>query len=145
MRMASVRIRGVEEAQAVVISVEQQIAKALNAERSLVRVMSGADCASAHRQTAGLNSGRAERHDIRRGKLGRESCVRERIENGSCDESQSGSGGGSGANEKFAAAHGEPSEPPKFSSPAQIQCRLDVIFHRKKNSTVSGCLFPPGL
>ena len=72
VRMAAVGIGGVEEAQAVVVAVEQQIGEALHAQGSLVRVMSAADRARSHGETAGLDPGLAQHHRIRRRELARQ-------------------------------------------------------------------------
>jgi hypothetical protein len=82
MGMASVRIGSVEEAQAMVVSVEKEIGEALDAERGLMRMVSGADGAGAHGETAGLDAGAAESDCIGCGEFVREGCVREAGENG---------------------------------------------------------------
>jgi len=60
VRMAAVRISGVEEAQAVVVAVEKQVRETLYAEGGLVRMVAGADGAGAHGEAAGLDAGLAE-------------------------------------------------------------------------------------
>ena len=48
VRVASIGVGGIEEAEAVIVSVAQEIGQALDAKRGLVRVVSGADRAGAH-------------------------------------------------------------------------------------------------
>jgi hypothetical protein len=59
VRMASVGIGGVEETQAVVVAVEQEIGESFDAERGLIGMITGADGASAHGETAGFDAGTA--------------------------------------------------------------------------------------
>ena len=78
VRVASVGVGGIEEAQAVVVSVEQEIGEAFDAESGLMRVMSGADCAGAHGEAAGLDAGAAESDRVGGGKF----CWRESARRG---------------------------------------------------------------
>src|SRR5713226_3023499 len=103
--MASVGVSGVEEAQAVVVSVEQEIGEAFHAERGLMRVMFGADGAGAHGEAAGLDAGAAESDCVGGGEFRGESCVREACEYGFGAE-PGRSDARCGANEEFATVHG---------------------------------------
>src|SRR5580700_11605610 len=69
MRMASIRISGVEESQPVIVAVEQKIGESLHAERGLVRMMTGTNRARAHRQPARPNSRAAKRDGVGSRKL----------------------------------------------------------------------------
>ena len=80
VRMASVGVGGVEEAQAMVVSVKQEIGEAFHAERGLVRMMSGADCAGAHGKAAGLDAGAAEGDGVGGGEFCCESLLRECVQ-----------------------------------------------------------------
>src|SRR5437868_6657865 len=80
--MASVGVRGVEEAQAVVVSVEWKIGEAFDAKRGLMRVTSGADGPRAHSEATGLDARAAESDGVGRGKFRGESRVRETCEYG---------------------------------------------------------------
>ena len=82
VRMASVGVGGVEEAQAVIVSIEQKIGEAFDAERGLMRVMSGADGAGAHGEAAGLDAGVAERDGVGGGEFLAKSLFGERVEDG---------------------------------------------------------------
>src|SRR5436305_1435102 len=64
MGVTAVRVGGVEKTQTIVVAVEQKTREAVNAEGSLMRVMSDADCASAHGQARGLNAGAAQGDSI---------------------------------------------------------------------------------
>ena len=79
--MASVGVGGVEESQAVIVSVAQEIGEALNPERRLVRVMSGADGAGAHGQSAGLNARATQSHRVGGREFLRKSLVGDGFEN----------------------------------------------------------------
>src|SRR5256885_5725159 len=52
----SVRIGGIEEAQTMIIAIEEQVGEAFNAEGSLVGMMTAADGSGAHGEAAGLRS-----------------------------------------------------------------------------------------
>jgi hypothetical protein len=69
VRMAAVRIGGIEEPQAAIVAIEQQIREAFDAERGLMRMVADADRAGTHRKTVGLNAGLAESYRIGRGEL----------------------------------------------------------------------------
>ena len=73
VRMAAVGIGGIEEAQAMVVAVEEHVGKALDAEGSLVGMMAAADSAGAHGEAAGLDARLAESYSIRSAELVRES------------------------------------------------------------------------
>ena len=78
VRMAAVGVGEVEEAQALVVAVIEQIGQALDAERCLVGVVVVAHGARAHRQARGLDARRAERNDFGSTELsGRGQRVRE--------------------------------------------------------------------
>jgi hypothetical protein len=69
MGMTAVGIGGIEEAQAVIVSVKQEIGETLNSQSRLVRMMSGADCACPDSETAGLDAGAAQRDRVGGGKF----------------------------------------------------------------------------
>ncbi len=62
--MTSIGIRGIEEEQALVIAVEQQAGKPLNAEPRLMRAVADADGAGSHGEAAGLDAGFAENNGV---------------------------------------------------------------------------------
>src|SRR5260370_34551609 len=64
VRVAAVRIGGVEETQAVVVTVEKKPGEAVDAQRSLMRMLAGADGSGAQGEARGLNAGAAERDGI---------------------------------------------------------------------------------
>src|SRR6266481_4448976 len=64
MRVATVRIGGVEETQAVVVAVEKKPGEAVDAQRGLMRVVANADGSGAHGEARGLNAGASERDGI---------------------------------------------------------------------------------
>src|SRR5215472_11647292 len=80
MRMASVGIGSVEEAQAMVVSIQQKIREPLHSERGLMRMVIEPDGASAHGETAGLNAGAAERDRIRSCELPRKRLIGDCLE-----------------------------------------------------------------
>ena len=82
VRMASVGVGGVEEAEAVVVSVEQEIGESFDAERGLMRVMLGADSARAHGEAAGFDAGAAEGDGVRGGEFCGECLFGEGVEDG---------------------------------------------------------------
>src|SRR6267143_1355681 len=55
--MAAVGIGGVEEAQALVVAIEEQVGEAFDAKGSLVGLMTATDRAGAHGEAAGLDAG----------------------------------------------------------------------------------------
>ena len=73
VRMAAIGISGVEEAQAVIVAVEEQVGKALDAEGSLVGMMTTANGACAHGEPAGLDARLAEGHGVGSAEFARES------------------------------------------------------------------------
>jgi uncharacterized protein YceH (UPF0502 family) len=64
MWMGAVSIGGVEEAQTMIVAVEQEVGKAFHSQRALVGAMSKADGASAHGEATGLNAGVADGHRV---------------------------------------------------------------------------------
>jgi hypothetical protein len=104
VRMAAVRIAGVEEAQAVVVAVEKQVREALCSESGLVRTVADANRAGAHGQAARLNAGLAEGDSVRGAELARESGKSERPREGAGVNPGSTSGASS-AMDKIAAFH----------------------------------------
>jgi len=82
VRMASVGIGGIEEAEPLVVSIEQDCGETLHAEISLVRVVTGADRAGAHGEATGLDAGISERDQIVGREPGGERCVSESREDG---------------------------------------------------------------
>src|SRR4029077_20957627 len=105
MRVTSVGVRGVEKAQATVVTVEQKIREAFNAQRRLMRVMPNPNGASAHGEAAGLDAGAAECDSVRGGefrgkRLGRKSA--QQISGGEpCSSRRQ-----AGVDKKFASVHG---------------------------------------
>ena len=71
MRMAAIRIGGVEKAQTVVVAIEQKARQTLHAKRGLVRMMARADRARTHSQTRSLDTGVAERNGVGPGEFAR--------------------------------------------------------------------------
>ena len=72
VRMAAVRIGGIKEAQPMIVAIEEQVRKALDAESSLVGMMTATDGAGAHGEAAGLDARLTESHSIRSAELARE-------------------------------------------------------------------------
>jgi hypothetical protein len=64
VRVATIRIGGVEETQAVVVTVQQETRETADAQRGLMRVVANADGSGAHSEARGLNAGAAERDGI---------------------------------------------------------------------------------
>src|ERR1700757_5234302 len=64
MRMTAVRVGSVEKAQAVVITIQEQVRQALHSQRSLIGVMPGAHSARPHGEKARLNPGSTERNSF---------------------------------------------------------------------------------
>src|SRR6266850_8536707 len=106
VRMAAVGIGGIEEAQAAIVAIEQQIGQAFDAERSLVGMVADADRAGAHGEAAGPDAGLAESYRIGCGELARERGNREGAARERRGVEPSPSCGASSAMEKFAAFHG---------------------------------------
>src|SRR5207245_298525 len=105
MRVAAVRIGGVEETQAMVVTVEEHIGETLDAEGGLMRMVAGADGAGAHGEAAGLDAGLTESHGVSGAEFSGE-CGESRgtaREGGSVE--REGAGGASGAKEEFTALH----------------------------------------
>ena len=106
VRVAAVGIGRVEETKAVIVTVEEQVGEAFDAERGLVRMVADADGSSAHGEAAGLDPSLAERNGVGGIELSRkagksESAPREyrRMEpRRTC--------GVNGAMDEFAAIHG---------------------------------------
>src|SRR6266404_62129 len=129
VRMAAVGIGGIEEAQAAIVAIEQQIGQAFDAERGLMRMMAHTDSARAHGETAGLNAGLAKSYRIGRGELARE--------RGNCDSAARERGrmepgctcGASSAMEKFTAFHG--------ASCGGCRGRLSIISTREQSIRLS--------
>ena len=105
VRVASVGVGGIEEAQTVIVAVQKKIGEALDAERGLVRVVSGADGAGAHGEATGLDAGAAESDGVGGGEFPRKSLVGDCLENGLGREPDRSCGGG-GTDEEFATTHG---------------------------------------
>src|ERR1700733_7322235 len=105
VRMASVGIGGVEEAEAMIVAVEEKIGEPFNAERSLVGMMAGADRAGAHGEPTGLDAGAAEGDGIGGGEFGGKRWAGESGQQIFRGE-PAGAEAGGGANEEFAAMHG---------------------------------------
>src|SRR4029077_7575728 len=60
VRVAAIAIGGIEETQTVIVAIEKQFGKALDAESGLMRMVAHAHSAGAHGEAAGLNAGLAE-------------------------------------------------------------------------------------
>src|SRR5256886_13091984 len=73
VRVTAVGISGIEEAQAVVVAIEEQIGEAFDAQSSLVGMMTAADSAGAHGEAAGLDAGLSEGYSVCGAELARES------------------------------------------------------------------------
>jgi len=106
MRVAAVGISRVEEAQAVVVTIEQQVRETLEAEGGLMRMVPDANGAGAYGEAAGLDAGPAEGDGVRGAEFPRE----RRESKGAAREGRSTereyAGSASGAMEEFAAFHG---------------------------------------
>src|ERR1700751_297236 len=122
VRMASVGVGGVEETEAVVVSVEQEIGEALDAKSSLMRVMSGADRAGAHGEAAGLNAGAAKSDCFGGGEFLAESLLGERVEDG-FGKDPGRSRGADRADEEFAATHEASRRRWRFYEPTPVGVR----------------------
>ncbi len=105
VRMAAVRIGGVEEAQTVVVAVEKQAGESVDAECGLVGMMAGAIGAGTHGEAAGLDGGLAEGNGIRGAELTRERGERESPPGKYGWAECCGTGCASGAMDEFAAIH----------------------------------------
>jgi hypothetical protein len=71
VRMTSVGVGGVEETQAMVVAIEQQGRQAINAQRGLVRVMTGAHRTRTHSQSAGFDPSLSDGDRVVRAELSR--------------------------------------------------------------------------
>ncbi len=103
--MAAIRIGGVQEAQAVVVAVQEQVRKTFDAESGLVGMMADADRASAHSEAAGLDAGPAESYRVRGAELMRECRESEVTRPKGTWMEPSSTGGAGGAMKEFAAFH----------------------------------------
>src|SRR6266699_3917763 len=72
VRVAAVGIGRVEETKAVIVTVEEQVGEAFDAERGLVRMVADADGSGPHGEAAGLDAGLAERNGVGGIELSRE-------------------------------------------------------------------------
>ncbi len=106
MRVAAVGIGGVEKAQAVVVSVQEQVGETLYAEGGLVRMVAGANGAGARGEAAGLDAGLAEGHGVRGAELARERGKNQWACGKGGRMDPGGTSGAGGAMEEFAAFHG---------------------------------------
>src|SRR6266851_5572179 len=106
VRVAAVGIGGVEEAQAVVVSVKEQVGETFDAEGGLMGMMADANGAGAHGEATGLDAGLAEGHSVRGAELARERGKSERAPHEGGRMDPGGTSGASGAMEEFAAFHG---------------------------------------
>ena len=70
MRVAPVGIGGIKETQAMIVAIEQQSRQAINAQRGLVRVMTGAHGARTHSQSAGFDPSPSDRDRVVGAELG---------------------------------------------------------------------------
>src|SRR5579872_1809075 len=104
VRMASIGVGSVEEAEAMIVSVEQKIGETFDAERGLMRVVLGTNGAGAHGEAAGLDAGAAESDGVGGGEFRGESLFGDGVEDG-CGTEPGCSQAGGGANEEFAATH----------------------------------------
>src|SRR5215469_907660 len=104
VRMASIGISRVEEAQAMVVSIQQKIREALYSERGLMRMVIEAHGAGAHSETAGLNAGAAERDRVAGCELSRKRLVCDCIEDGLGREPGCSCRSG-GSDEEFSTMH----------------------------------------
>jgi hypothetical protein len=82
MRMASVGVGGIEETETVIVSVEEKIGEAFDAQRGLMRVMFGAYGPGAHGETAGFNAGAAESDGVGGGEFRGDRLICDGVEDG---------------------------------------------------------------
>jgi len=103
--MTAVRIGGIEEAQAMIVAIEEQVGEAFDAEGSLVGMMTAADSASAHGEAAGLDASLAKGHNVGGAELARQRSKSERTprEGGRVDPG--GTSGASSAMDEIATFH----------------------------------------
>ncbi len=96
VRVTAVRIGGIEEAQTMIIAIEEQVGEAFNAEGSLVGMMTAADGSGAHGEAAGLDVSLTEGHSVGGAELARERGKSERTlrEGGRMDPDGTRSTGG---------------------------------------------------
>src|SRR5260370_32018501 len=106
MRVAAVGISRGEEAQAVVVTIEQQVRETLEAEGGLMRMVPDANGAGAYGEAARLDAGLAESDGVRGAEFSRE----RRESKGAAREGRSGererAGGASGSMGEFTAFSG---------------------------------------
>src|SRR5207244_542841 len=103
--MAAVGIGGVEEAQAVVVTVEKQVGETLDAQSGLVGMVAGAMGTCAHGEAAGLDASLTEGNGVRSAEFARE-CGERKGAPGKDGMDRCSTGGASGAMDEFAAIHG---------------------------------------
>jgi hypothetical protein len=136
VRVAAVRICGVEEAQAVIVAVKKQVGETLYAEGGLMRMMAGADRAGAHSETAGLDAGLAEGDGVGSRKFARERGKSEGTQ-GECGRMEPrGADGASSAMEKFAAFHGTSSG--ARTEDIYLSWTLEKVFRYQKARRADG-------
>jgi len=106
VQVAAVGIGGVEEAQAVVVAIEEQVRETLESEGGLMRMVPDANGAGAYGEAARLDAGLAESDGVRGAEFSRE----RRESKGAAREGRSvereRAGGASGSMEEFTAFHG---------------------------------------
>src|SRR6267143_1141952 len=105
VRMAAVGIGGIEEAQAVVVSVKEQVRETFDTERVLVRMMTAANGAGTHGETAGLDARFAEGHSVCGADLARENRKSERTPREGGRMNPGGTCSASGAMDEIATFH----------------------------------------
>src|SRR6267143_387994 len=105
VRMAAVGIGGIEEAQAVVVSVKEQVRETFDTERGLVRMMTAANGAGTHGETAGLDARFAEGHSVCGADLARENRKSERTPREGGRMNPGGTCSASGAMDEIATFH----------------------------------------
>ena len=69
VRMAAITVGGIEEAEALLVTIEEETGEAIDAESGLVGAMAGADRAGAHGEAAGLDASAAESDGISGGEF----------------------------------------------------------------------------
>jgi len=104
VRMTAVGIGGIEEAQAVVVSVAEEIRESFNTEGGLMRMMARAHRSRAHGEAAGFDAGAAQTDCIGRGELLAEGLISECAKDRFAREPGCSSGRG-GTDEEFATTH----------------------------------------
>jgi hypothetical protein len=105
VRMAAVGIGGIEEAQTMIVAIEEQVGEAFDAEGSLVGMMTAANSAGAHGEAAGLDGSLTEGHSVGGAELARERGKSKRTprEGGRMDPG--GASGASSAMDEIATFH----------------------------------------